>query len=364
MTAGRPTPWVGPWREAGGARHPRAPAGSWPGQIRAPLEGVLRAGVARVRVRSGGPVPRGERRAGSDRSRWQALLLPPARSRSWLRRAAGAGAGTLGLLGAVLGAEVMVARRRAYIPETSYDRVLRFPGPADGSGAQALTLAVLGDSTTTGVGTERVEETYAAIVGLRLAERGPVEVHVLGRASARIADVLGAQVPLAEALRPDLILLVAGANDITHVTPFRQLRRDMVAILDRLAPAPLVLAGIPAIDLATVLLHPLRDLGAWRGRRLNRILRHLARDRKHVSFVSLEVRPSHETAEQWRDYLAHDRFHPSAVGYARWALEFAPVLLAADPRRPEETPAAERTVSLVEPPPDALSELRPALRRR
>ena len=344
------------------AGHAAPPAGPRPGRLPASLEAILRGGVARVRERQHDrpAAPRRERRPPASRARVRPPAVPP-RSRRWLRRAAGAGAGTVGLLGAVLGAEVIVARRRPYIPETAYDRVLRFPEPG-GPGAAAtrpLRLAVLGDSTTTGVGTEQVEQTYAAIVGLQLAGRGPVEVHVIGRASAQIADVLAEQVPLAETLRPDLVLLVAGANDVTHVTPFRQLRRCMEEILDRLAPAPLVLGGIPAIDLATVLLHPLRDLGAWRGRQLNRLLRRLAHDREHVSFVSLEIRPTPETAEQWRGYLAHDRFHPSAVGYARWALEFAPALLAADPRRPDQTPLPERTVSLVEPPTDALRPAAP-----
>ena len=193
------------------------------------------------------------------------VLLP--RYRSWLVRAAGAGAGTVGLFGVVVGAEVLVARRRVILPETDYERVLRFPGRDAGAGSP-LKLVVLGDSTTTGVGTDRVEETYAALVGAALAERGPVEVHVLGHASARATDVLSRQVPLALAVEPDLVLLVVGANDATHVTPFREVRASVNAILDHLAEVPVVLAGVPQLGLVTVLAHPLRELSDWRGQDL------------------------------------------------------------------------------------------------
>jgi lysophospholipase L1-like esterase len=255
-------------------------------------------------------------------------------------RAAGAGAGTVGLVGFVLGAEMLAARRRVYLPETTYDRVLRFPGHDPDAGT-TLRLAVLGDSTTTGVGTERVEETYAAIVGQALAERGPVEVHVLGRAAARISDVLATQVPLVHEIEPDLVLLVCGANDATHLTPYREVRQQIAEVLDGLSPTPVVLAGVPALDLAKVFAHPLREVSAQRGRLVNRMLRSAAMTREHVGFVSLAVRPTTETVELWEGYLAADRFHPSAVGYARWALELAPALLAADPRQPLPAPAPD-----------------------
>jgi lysophospholipase L1-like esterase len=265
-------------------------------------------------------------------------LPPPERWRSLLLRVAGAGAGTVVVGGMLVGAELLAARRRSILPETNYDRVLRFEGRSPGQG-RLLRLVVMGDSTTTGVGTERVEESYAAVVGMALVEHGPVEVHVVGRASARAADVLGGQLPLALAVDPDLILLVVGANDAMHVTPLREVRRSIEAVLDGCGERPVVLAGVPALRLATVLHHPLRELSDRRGRQVNRVLKRAAAGREHVHFVPLAITPSADDGVRLPGYLAADGFHPNAVGYARWALELAPALLAADPRRPRAVEA-------------------------
>ena len=299
-----------------------------------------------------GPVPTA--RPGGPAARFPQLSLPvqrpwplelprvplPARWRSLLLRVIGAGAGTVVFGGVLVGAEVLAARRRTILPETDYDRVLRFEARPPGTG-RLLRLAVMGDSTTTGVGTERVEETYAAIVGMALVDHGPVEVHVVGRASSRAADVRATQLPVAREIDPDLVLLVVGANDATHVTPLREVRRSIEAILDGVGDRPVVLAGVPALGLATVLHHPLRELSDRRGRQVNRLLRRAAATRDNVRFVPLAIRPDADDTELCRGYLAADGFHPSATGYARWALELAPALLAADPRRPAATEAVE-----------------------
>jgi lysophospholipase L1-like esterase len=273
---------------------------------------------------------------------WPPVRLPelpvplslPARWRNLLLRMAGAGAGTVGLFGMVIGAEILAARRRTVLPETEYERILSFPGrsPGRADDAPPLRLAVLGDSTTTGVGTERVEDTYAALAGLALAERGPVEVHVLGRASSRINDVLTEQVPLAAAIEPDLVLLVVGANDATHVTPFREVATGIREILRGLGDRPVVVAGVPRLTLVRLLAPPLRELSHIRGQHVNRILRRAAARRPGTTFVPLVARPPRGDAEFWKGFLAADGFHPSAIGYARWALELVPALLAADPR--------------------------------
>jgi lysophospholipase L1-like esterase len=264
----------------------------------------------------------------------------PTRWRSLLLRVVGAGAGTVVFGGMLVGAEVLAARRRTILPETDYDRVLRFEGRWPGTG-RLLRLAVMGDSTTTGVGTERVEQTYAAIVGMALVDHGPVEVHVVGRASARVAHVLATQLPLAREIDPDLVLLVVGANDATHVTPLREVRQAIKAILDGCGDRPVVLAGVPALGLTTVLHHPLRELSDRRGRQVNRLLKRAAANRDNVHFVPLAIRPNSEDTALWHGYLAADGFHPSAVGYARWALELVPALLAADPRRPAGSPGGQ-----------------------
>lgn len=332
-----------PPRTAGGTRQQRASSSlaSTPGT-------VLRAlpNLTKRRAGADSPAAAGQGRAGPPRQHgpnWAdiaasaidsganraAALLPP-RARRWLLRAAGASAGTVGLLGLVVTAEALRVRSHPFLPETAYDRILRFPGTA-ADGGTPLTLAVLGDSTTTGIGTDRVEDTYAALVGQALATRGPVEVHVLGRAGSRLADVLADQLPLAKTLTPDLVLLVVGANDATHVTPLADVRIRTRAILDDLAGTPIVVAGVPRLSLARVVPFPLRELSFYRGIRVTAVMRRASSGLPDVHFVSLSMRPVGLDGMP-SPWLSTDRFHPSAYGYAQWASAFIPALLTADPR--------------------------------
>lgn len=243
--------------------------------------------------------------------------------------AAGAAAGGTGVLAALLANQVHRARVRQFLPETLYERHLRFPGPADGV---PLRVVVMGDSTSTGVGTRRVGQTYAAALGRRLARRGPVEVLVTGRAGARAADVLRDQLPAALDAQPDLVLLIVGANDVTHVTPTPALRHSIRQILDALTGIPTVVAGAPEFGIVPSIGQPLRGLASWRGHRVTAVIRGVARKRPGVRFVDLGRLTGPVFGADPAKAFAADQFHPSPDGYAFWTAVLGPAVEASDPR--------------------------------
>src|SRR5688572_552909 len=81
-----------------------------------------------------------------------------------------------------------------------------------GSSGPKLTYVVLGDSTAAAVGTD-YESGIAVQTATELAKRHAVTKVNLGVTGARMRDVRERQLPEAVALRPDVVLLSAGAND-------------------------------------------------------------------------------------------------------------------------------------------------------
>lgn len=239
--------------------------------------------------------------------------------------------GGAGVLGALLAGQVRSARGRRFLTETTYERRLHFPGPSTG---RPLRMVVMGDSTSTGVGTRRVGQTYAAALARRLARRGPVELLVTGRAGAEAADVVAEQLPLALAARPDLVLVLVGANDVTHLTPTVVYRRNIRTILDALAGTPTVIAGVPELGIVPAISKPLRDLASWRGHRFTAVIRSCARGRSRVRFVNLGRLTGPVFGADPAKAFSSDQFHPSPDGYAFWVAALAPAVEASDPRRP------------------------------
>src|SRR5436305_11905314 len=83
-----------------------------------------------------------------------------------------------------------------------------------------LRLAVLGDSITYGTGASRAADTLGPRLVAALEAAGvPAEHRVLAVPGA-VSAGLAAQVERAVAWRPQLVVVVIGANDLTHfVTP-------------------------------------------------------------------------------------------------------------------------------------------------
>ena len=245
--------------------------------------------------------------------------------------------GGVGAFGVVVAAEAAAAVGREYLPETPYPRRLTFRGPEEGP---PLRLVVMGDSTSTGVGTRRVEDTYPAVLARRLADSGRVELTVTGRSGARAEDVLSRQVPAALAARPDLVLMVIGSNDVTHLTSAGQFERTITGILDRLEGVPTVVGGIPEFGTVRAFAQPLRGLAGWRGHRLTSIIEAAVAARPGVGFVDLAAATGPFFGAEPERAFSSDGFHPGADGYAAWADALAPALEAADPRRAAPGPDA------------------------
>jgi len=182
-----------------------------------------------------------------------------------------------------------------------------------------LRYLVLGDSTTVAEGGS-YDRGIVLETARHLARGRSVEVINVGVTGARMADVRREQLPRASGLRADLVLIDAGANDITHLTPSASIERDLVAIIETLldenCKTRIVVTGSPDMGAPPRIPFLLRGLAGFRSRRLN-VMAQRTVTRYNLTFAPIADRTG-PLFRSDRTLFAADRFHPNDRGYATW----------------------------------------------
>jgi lysophospholipase L1-like esterase len=192
--------------------------------------------------------------------------------------------------------------------------------PAD-CGAAPLYVA-LGDSTVEGVAATSPRHNYVSRLHERLRAIYPnARVENLGVSGAVSSDVLRAQLDRAVRLNPDLVTLSIGPNDITGGVSVDDYEENMARILGRLrrdTRAVVVVNLLPDLAVTPRFRHSdKRDLVGRLTVRFNEALERQARA-NGVELVDLYERSRDEVPRR-PELVASDGYHPSDLGYARWA---------------------------------------------
>jgi lysophospholipase L1-like esterase len=190
-------------------------------------------------------------------------------------------------------------------------------------------LAVLGDSIAWGQGATRDRDRLSSRLVEGLASRGyDVEARVFAVPGATSSG-LASQVGRAVSWRPDLAVVVIGANDLTHLVPVEAAARALGDAVRRLRAGGIEVVVAPAPDLSAVPHVPvfLRETVRAAGELL----------REHQISAALveggrvadpDQRASRAFATDPSLFSA-DRFHPSSAGYAVIADSLLPALVEA-----------------------------------
>jgi len=220
----------------------------------------------------------------------------------------------VGLLVVVL-VEAWLARRGGVEP---------FVGPSRapttlGSAGPALTYVVLGDSTGAGQGAPP-DAGIAVATARHLARSHRVVLTNLAVSGAQMDDVAAGQLDDAVALAPDVVLIAAGANDVTALTSTSSVRDSLETIVDRLRAAAakvrIVVTAAPDMGAAPRLAQPLRSIAGKRTTQVNDAIGEVvARRRLTLAPIAEQTGPLFRADPT---LFAADRFHPSARGYATW----------------------------------------------
>jgi lysophospholipase L1-like esterase len=188
-----------------------------------------------------------------------------------------------------------------------------------GSSGPTLKYVVPGDSTAAGIG-GTYESGIAVSTARELAARNTVVMTNFAVSGARMHDVRTRQLEAAVRLRPDVVLLSAGANDVTHLTSVRSMRNDLRAIVQALVAANpdvnIVITGSPDMGSPPRIPWLLRGIASWRTKRVNRMFREeAARHRLEFAPIAEATGP---LFRRDRTLFASDAFHPNDRGYATW----------------------------------------------
>lgn len=259
--------------------------------------------------------------------------------------------GTVSMVG-LMWAETKLAKRR--IPRTvdpppvTHETIWTATGVSPNR--PPIRLAVLGDSTAAGLGALRDRDTPAAqiAIGLSEAARRPVYVANVAVVGAESPD-LPPQVTALGNLRPELSVIMIGANDVTELTkpsvavPYLE---DTVRALRALG-SEVVVGTCPDLGTIRPISQPLRAYA-----------RHLSRQMAKAQTVGV-IRAGGRTVSLGDilgpifmtrlDYFAADRFHPSAAGYAEAARAVLPSCLDALGLRTRTTSASTFTTQRAKP---------------
>lgn len=218
------------------------------------------------------------------------------------------------------------ARRRAL-------RLAPAAGPSCGlAGAglpgEMLRLLVLGESTAVGVGVSCQQQALAGCLADELAHRHgrPVRWRACGENGITAGQACERLLPLALEDAADLVLLVFGVNDTTRLTALDRWQGALARMAGALSAqgARVVVSAVPPLQHFTALPWLLRHLLGARARLLDERM-------EQVAYACGATRCAMELTFS-ADFLALDGYHPSSLGYRRWAQGLAQVITLAPSR--------------------------------
>jgi len=183
----------------------------------------------------------------------------------------------------------------------------------------------IGDSTCTGLGAS--EAGFTERIWQRVSQRHPGTRWLnLCRSGAQLSDVLRQQMPRWNGTG-GIVLVSAGANDVTSGTPDATFRREFSELLDKALahrPRAVIVSNIPDASMAPVIPPAFRPALAATIQRFNAQIAEVSREKNVLVFdtfaMSRAVLPRHP------EFFSPDGYHPSDAGYRLWAEQLWPLV--------------------------------------
>lgn len=183
-----------------------------------------------------------------------------------------------------------------------------------------FVCVAIGDSTVEGIGASSPHHTFTSLVFKSVKERvRHARLHNFGKSGARIGDVLTQQIDKAIKLRPNLVLISVGGNDILHLTSLQKFDAKFKLLIEKLTQeteALLVINNIPDMSIAPAVPSIFSLLVKLQVKRFNgRIIKYT----KSTRGIFIDLYSHSNLLKGFKEFVAIDGFHPSDIGYAVWA---------------------------------------------
>jgi lysophospholipase L1-like esterase len=225
---------------------------------------------------------------------------------------------------ALVGGQALYATRRRDLPTVV---------GADASGTEgheslpAVHVACAGDSTLTGPGLPRPDQTWVRLAARMVEHERHVVVKSFAVGGSTVGDVLDTQLdPMIEA-SPDVAVIAVGSNDVLHWTSLNDVETGFRLLVSTLVErVPLVLVGgVGDLGAMARIPNPLSSVITVRARQVNRIIRRSCSGAVNVRYIDVSTADGAFRAAG-RHVFTPDLFHPNESGHAIWAGVAGPIL--------------------------------------
>jgi lysophospholipase L1-like esterase len=257
-----------------------------------------------------------------------------ARARRIAATAAFGGGGLGALVGAAYGViKVETGLARRWIGQPFGESGPGGDGVYGTGGGEPIRFAMLGDSSSVGLGADEPSQTPGAVMAAGLAAITGRSVHLqtVGMVGAESTDLPGQVADLlATWPEPDVAVIMVGANDVTHRIQPSVAVRALDAAVRRLRETGCEVVVGTCPDLGTIepLAFPLSAIARRSSRQLA-AAQTIATVEAGGRTVSLGDLLASEFYARPKELFSSDGFHPSAAGYARAAETMLPSVAAA-----------------------------------
>lgn len=174
-----------------------------------------------------------------------------------------------------------------------------------------ITYLALGDSAAQGIGASSPMRGYVGLIAKRLEQKTGKNVRIVNVSvtGAKISDVLRDQIPLIQSVKPDVVTIEIGANDIRTFEPskFKSEFSELLTFL----PEGTYVSNMPLFNS--------RPSSTLPAKQASEIIESLVKSNAKLNFVDLQ---SQTSRHQSIFGFAPDLFHPNNLSYKNWADAF------------------------------------------
>ncbi|MEK7559208.1 MAG: SGNH/GDSL hydrolase family protein [Patescibacteria group bacterium] len=184
-----------------------------------------------------------------------------------------------------------------------------------------FVYVAIGDSTVEGIGASHSSKSFPSLVFEKIKkDKEEAVFHNLGKGGAKVRDVIDSQLPKTIELKPNLITISVGGNDLHRRTKLKHFEKDyfyLIKTLKEKTDARIIISNIPDVSLLPSLSIFVRYLAKFMTRRLNRVIDKHA---KQFRCILIDLHGGSKThSKKHAGLISGDGFHPSDKGYSLWA---------------------------------------------
>jgi lysophospholipase L1-like esterase len=206
-------------------------------------------------------------------------------------------------------------------PPTDITQIIGFNDDSQKSG---LKVAVLGDSTALGQGTDSVRQSFSFqyIDKYISTTQKNIQYRNFAVSGVKTQSALESQLPKILQFQPDLLFVSIGANDVTGLSEEKVFIEQFTKLADAIAQMQIkvIWMSIPDFVTSPILLPPLRNYLSSTANEYNQLAKKIVLERGFY-YVDVFDSTRNEFLDNTALYFSKDKFHPSKEGYALWVRE-------------------------------------------